>query len=91
MFVLNYNRWQKYFLRILQEGNFSSDFHIFGLQRLPNVMRFYVDGFLIGELVPPAGGFWELGQFDRDPGGPNIWANGTTMTPFDYPVRVLFA
>lgn len=52
-------------------------------------MRFFVDGFMIGEVIPPAGGFWELGQLDRDPGGPNIWANGTKMTPFDYPVSSL--
>lgn len=72
--------------RVLEQGDFSSDFHIYGLQRTPKAIRFYVDGILIGQVVPPPGGFWELGQLDRDPGGENIWANGTTMTPFDYPV-----
>lgn len=74
-------------LRVLEEGDFASDFHVFGLQRLPQSIRFYVDGILIGEITPPDGGFWEVGQLDRDPGGPNIWGNGTTMTPFDYPVN----
>jgi len=46
-----------------------------------------VDGILIGETIPPPGGFWELGDFETNPGGPNLWANGTTMSPFDYPVR----
>lgn len=76
--------------RVLDEGDFASDFHIYGLQRLPQSIRFYIDGILIGQVTPPAGGFWEIGQFERDPGGPNIWANGTTMTPFDYPVSLLF-
>ena len=49
-------------------------------------MRFFIDGILIGEVNPPTGGFWELGQLDRDPGGPNIWGNGSPMTPFDEPV-----
>ena len=73
-------------IRILEEGDFASDFHIFGLQRLPNSIRFYVDGIPIGQVDPPPGGFWDIGNFDKNPGGPNIWANGTSMTPFDYPV-----
>jgi len=74
---------------VLEEGDFSSDFHIYGLQRLPGGFRFFVDGILIGETIPPPGGFWELGKLDRNPGGVNIWENGTTITPFDYPVRFL--
>ena len=74
---------------MLEEGDFSSDFHIYGLQRLPGGFRFFVDGILIGETIPPPGGFWELGKLDRNPGGVNIWENGTTITPFDYPVRFL--
>ena len=72
---------------MLEQGDFASDFHIFGLQRLPDSIRTFVDGIPIGEVRPNKGGFWELGEFDKDPtSGPNIWANGTTMTPFDYPV-----
>ena len=76
----------RHFGRILEEGDFASDFHIYGLQRLPNSIRFYVDGIPIGQVDPPPGGFWDIGHFDQNPGGPNIWANGTSMTPFDYPV-----
>lgn len=82
--IVIFSQW-----RILLDKDFSSDFHVYGLQRLPNALRFYVDGILIGQVIPPPGGFWELGQFSQNPGGPNIWANGTTMTPFDYPVSVL--
>lgn len=85
-FIVNFCLMDNLF-RVLEEGDFASDFHVFGLQRLPQSIRFYVDGILIGEITPPDGGFWEVGQLDRDPGGPNIWANGTTMTPFDYPVN----
>ena len=50
------------------------------------VLRFWP---LFGEGVrPPRGGFWQLGNFDEDPGGANIWANGTDMTPFDRRVRL---
>lgn len=69
--------------RVMEEGDFASEFHVYAMQWLPDLIRFYVDGILIGEVDPPAGGFWEIGGFDKDPGGENIWANGTTMTPFD--------
>lgn len=71
---------------MLEEGDFASDYHLYGLERTPEWIRFFVDGILIGEVNPPPGGFWELGGFETDPGGPNLWANGTIMTPFDYPV-----
>ncbi|KAK4020527.1 hypothetical protein OUZ56_002493 [Daphnia magna] len=85
-----HNIWRPtHYEAVLEEGDFASDFHIFGLQRLPQSIRFYVDGILIGEITPPDGGFWEVGQLYRDPGGPNIWGNGTTMTPFDYPFHFI--
>lgn len=76
-------------IRILAQGDFSSDFHTFGLERRPDVMRFFVDGNLVGEIRPPAGGFWELGNFASNPGGPNIWASGSNMAPFDQPVSYI--
>lgn len=47
-----------------------------------NGFQFYVDGQQIGSMVPPAGGFWQLGGFS----GRNIWASGSKMAPFDKPV-----
>jgi len=86
----SYNIWRPtHYEAILEEGDFASDFHIFGLQRLPNSIRFYVDGIPIGQIDPPPGGFWDIGNFDKNPGGPNIWANGTSMTPFDYPFHFI--
>jgi len=43
-------------------------------------MEFYIDDEFLGRVDPPAGGFWELGQPFQ---GPNIWANGSPMAPFD--------
>ena len=39
---------------------------------------------MIGEMYPPAGGFWELGGFR----GQNLWSGGTVMAPFDQRVYI---
>lgn len=52
------------------------------MEWLPTGFSFFVDDELIGEVSPPAGGFWEMGGFE----GENIWSNGTRMAPFDQPV-----
>lgn len=86
-----HNQWPlTHYEKILAQGDFSSDFHTFGLERRPDVMRFFVDGNLVGEIRPPAGGFWELGNFASNPGGPNIWASGSNMAPFDQPFHFIF-
>ena len=59
--------------------DFSADFHIYRLEWLKNGMQFYIDDQLIGQVYPPAGGFWEMGGFQGD----NLWQNGTNMAPFD--------
>jgi hypothetical protein len=41
---------------------------------------------MIGEMYPPAGGFWELGGFQ----GQNLWSGGTVMAPFDQKVYFFF-
>ena len=70
--------------RVLQNTDFSTDFHVFGVEWTPTGFRFFIDNDLIGEMRPPAGGFWELGGFE----GENIWSNGTRMAPFDHPVLI---
>ena len=74
---------------VLSEGSFADDFHVYGLQRLHDSIRLYVDGIPIGQVSPPQEGFWELGGFDDQL--TNIWANGTNMTPFDHPVNCFFS
>ena len=39
------------------------------------------------KTVPPAGGFWELGEFDKNhPGMTNPWRGASRMAPFDQEV-----
>ena len=64
---------------------------MFGIQRTPRSIKFYVDDELIGEAAPPDGGFWGLGQFELlNPGLTNIWADGTRMSPFNDEVSYSF-
>jgi beta-glucanase (GH16 family) len=67
------------YLRLIEEPDFSSDFHVYRVDWLPNGFHFYMDKELIGELFPPPGGFWELGGFE----GENLWISGTNLAPFD--------
>ena len=66
------------------DRDYASDFHLFRVNWTPKGIQFYTDDELIGEVYPPAGGFWELGGFEGD----NLWKNSINpiMTPFDRPV-----
>ena len=69
---------------LLETGrDFSDDFHLFGLVWTEDFINFTVDGKSIGSIENPRGGFWHLGGLDKNPGGPNIWAKGKAMAPFD--------
>jgi len=82
------DKWRKtHYEAVLSEGSFADDFHVYGLQRLHDSIRLYVDGIPIGQVSPPQEGFWELGGFDDQL--TNIWANGTNMTPFDHPFHLI--
>ncbi|KAF4523474.1 hypothetical protein B566_EDAN004543 [Ephemera danica] len=58
---------------------YNADFHVYFVEWTPDYIRFTVDNVEIGRVTPTAGGFYELGQLT----GPNIWAGGTKMAPFD--------
>jgi hypothetical protein len=45
-------------------------------------IRFGIDDEEIGRITPPAGGFYEYGNFATE-GIANPWASGTKMAPFD--------
>ncbi|XP_034231448.1 beta-1,3-glucan-binding protein-like [Thrips palmi] len=80
----SYNIWRlTHWEKILERGDFADAFHVFGMEWSPAGFRFTVDREEIGSMPVPPGGFWDLGGFDKDPGGPNIWANGTELAPFD--------
>nr|CAH0106512.1 unnamed protein product [Daphnia galeata] len=69
--------WEK----IIQDPDFSSDFHIFRVEWLPDGFQFFIDDEMIGQVYPPPGGFSELGGFSDQ----NLWNSGTKMAPFDQP------
>jgi hypothetical protein len=45
-------------------------------------IRFGIDDVEMGRVTPPAGGFYELGNFASE-GIANPWAGGSKMAPFD--------
>lgn len=50
--------------------------------------RFTIDGEELLKTVPPQGGFWELGEFDKNqPGMTNPWRGASKMAPFDQEVN----
>ena len=73
------------FFRLNKTHDFSAYFHVYQMYWTSNGFQFYVDGQQIGNMVPPAGGFWQLGGFK----GRNIWASGSKMAPFDKPFSTL--
>jgi hypothetical protein len=73
-------------LRITQNPDYASDFHLYRVEWLPTGFQFFIDDQMIGEMYPPAGGFWELGGFN----GQNLWSAGTVMAPFDQQVLITF-
>nr|AFR46662.1 gram-negative bacteria binding protein [Parcoblatta sp. PS] len=65
---------------------FDLDFHRFQFEWTPEHFQFSIDDEVIGTVVPPGGGFWELGQFNSQVGAiDNPWRYGNKMAPFDQP------
>lgn len=65
---------------------FDRDFNRFQLEWTPDYIQFGVNDEIIGEVAPPGGGFWELGQFSSQVGAvDNPWEYGNKMAPFDQP------
>ena len=74
--------------RINRTSDYASHFHLYRLEWLPDRLKFYIDDQVTNEIVPPTGGFWELGKFQ---GLKNPWDSiGTRMAPFDAPVRSIY-
>lgn len=65
------------------DQGFDKDFHRYQLEWTPEKLVFRVDDQLVNEIVPPNGGFWELGGFGKNNGRENPWALGSKMAPFD--------
>ncbi|KAH1027565.1 beta-1,3-glucan-binding protein [Dendroctonus ponderosae] len=63
-------------------AGYNNDFHTYKVVWNPEGFLFYIDDELLGTLNPPAGGFWELGEFQNS-GETNPWSSGSKMAPFD--------
>ena len=49
---------QRMLLRNDEVNPFGDDFHLYGIEWDEQSMKFFVDDIQVGEVVPPAGGFW---------------------------------
>ena len=80
----------EFFFRKFQDcgQSFADDFHLFGMIWTDNHLIFTVDNEEIGDVWAPQNGFWYFGGFQENPGGTNIWQNGSWMAPFDKEVGI---
>lgn len=68
----------------MSKGYYSDDFHIYEVVWTPEHIAIKIDGMLSTHIIPPPGGFWEIGNFNReDVKLDNIWKEGSKMAPFD--------
>ncbi len=69
---------------------YNQGFHRYSLEWTPDRITFFIDDVKTGEVVPPAGGFWEMGKFGQIPKIDNPWEAGTKMAPFDEEFYIIF-
>lgn len=63
---------------------YHQDFHLYQMEWTEDYMKFSIDNEEIGRIIPPEGGFWEIGQFNSSLGPvDNPWKYGSKMAPFD--------
>ncbi|XP_059163529.1 beta-1,3-glucan-binding protein-like [Physella acuta] len=66
-------------------GSWHDNFHTWKLEWTPDHLITFVDNQKIMEVTPGAN-FWQKGGFS----GPNIWASGEKMAPFDKDFYMIF-
>lgn len=67
---------------------YNAAFHKYQVEWTADYIKFSVDDKEIGRVVPPSGGFWQLGDLQKS-GLPNPWSNGNKMAPFDKQFHLL--
>jgi beta-glucanase (GH16 family) len=67
-----------------RNSNFGAVFHKYGVEWNANSIRLLIDDEVVVNVNPPAGGFWEMGNFGL-PAESNPWryAQNKIMAPFD--------
>ncbi|CAH2003597.1 unnamed protein product [Acanthoscelides obtectus] len=81
------NRFYKTHYEKNNANGYDTGFHLYKVVWTPNDMTFFVDNQQIGKVVPPQGGFWQLGDLART-GLKNPWTN-SKMAPFDQEFHIL--
>lgn len=73
-----------------RQGNFGDAFHRYQVEWDANSIRLLIDDNVVTTATPPAGGFWELGNFGL-PIESNPWrySKNQRMAPFDQPFYFL--
>jgi len=67
-----------------RNNNYGAAFHLYGTEWDSTSIRLLIDGDIVVNVNPPAGGFWEMGNFGVPPES-NPWQHSTNprMAPFD--------
>jgi len=84
-FPLNGYEKTHYVVQRPVDDGFDRAFHVYGIEWTSEGLIYTVDGAVTGTVVPPEGGFWELGEFPSDVTNP--WTGGEKMAPFDQEVH----
>jgi len=71
------------------DQGYDRAFHVYGLEWTNQHIKYFLDGVEVGAVVPPAGGFWELGEFPNDVQNPWVGAENPRMAPFDSEMYLL--
>lgn len=80
----NYNRYSYTHFEKNNEAGYNTDFHIYKLAWTETSISFYIDNEEVGTVIPPEGGFWELGELSAT-GLESPWKTSSNlrMAPFD--------
>jgi len=69
-----------------RQANYGDAFHRYQAEWDANSIRLSIDDVVVVNVNPPAGGFWELGNFGLPPeSNPWRYARNQRMAPFDQP------
>jgi len=65
------------------DQGYDRAFHVYGIVWTETGIQYTLDGAVVGNVNPPPGGFWELGEFPNDVENPWQYADNQRMAPFD--------
>ena len=78
------NGWPNAHFEKTNAAGFDQEFHKYQVNWTPDFIEFSVDDESIGKILPPEGGFWELGEWHESTmESPWRHAKNAKMAPFD--------